>query len=113
MLGRSLGILKLELKLLGKASSKHLSILGTRGSVKSSDRTLTYADELLKKSRSPLLYHGSRTNNYKHAQLRIKCSKLKLNYHLCSLHMLDYPVWPCGHDREDSNHNLLHCPLYF
>ena len=34
-------------------------------SLKSSDRTLTYADSLLKKPRPPLLYYGSRTNNYK------------------------------------------------
>ena len=34
-------------------------------SLKGSDRTLTYADSLLKKPRPPLLYHGSRINNYK------------------------------------------------
>ena len=27
--------------------------------------------------------------------------------------MLDSPACPCGHDREDSNHYLLHRPLYF
>ena len=71
-------------------------------SLKSSDRTLTYADSLLKKPRPPLLYYGSRTNNYKHAQLRMKCSKL--NFHLYSLHVLDSPACPCGHNHEDSNH---------
>ena len=80
-------------------------------SLKSSDRTLTYADSLLKKPRPPLLYYGSRTNNYKHAQLRMKCSKL--NFHLYSLHVLDSPACPCGHNHEDSNHYLLHCSLYF
>ena len=80
-------------------------------SLKDSDRTLTYADSLLKKTRPPLLYYGSRTNNYKHAQLRMKCSKL--NFHLYSLHVLDSPACPCGHNREDSNHYLLLCPLYF
>ena len=79
--------------------------------LKDSDRTLTYADSLLKKTRPPLLYYGSRTNNYKHAQLRMKCSKL--NFHLYSLHVLDSPACPCGHNREDSNHYLLLCPLYF
>ena len=49
-------------------------------SLKGSARTLTYADLLLKKPRPPLLYRGSRINNYKHVQLRMKCSKL--NYHL-------------------------------
>ena len=80
-------------------------------SLKDSDRTLTYADSLLKKTRPPLLYYGSRTNNYKHAQLRMKCSKL--NFHLYSLHVLDSPACPCGHNREDSSHYLLLCPLYF
>ena len=61
-------------------------------SLKDSDRTLTYADSLLKKTRPPLLYYGSRTNNYKHAQLRMKCSKL--NFHLYSLHVLDSPACP-------------------
>ena len=79
-------------------------------SLKGSDRTLTYADSLLKKHRPPLLYHGSRIN-YKHAQLRMKCSKL--NYHFYSLHVLDSPACPCGQDSEDSNHYLLLCPLYF
>ena len=79
--------------------------------MKGSDRTLTYADSLLTKPRPLLLYYGSRTNNYKHAQLRMKFSKL--NFHLYSLHVLDSPACPCGHDHEDSNHYLLHCPLYF
>ena len=66
-------------------------------SLKDSDRTLTYADSLLKKTTPPLLYYGSRTNNYKHAQLRMKCSKL--NFHLYSLHVLcvrfaSLSVWP-------------------
>ena len=47
----------------------------------------------------------------KHAQLRMKCSKL--NFHRYSLHVLDSPACPCGHNREDSNHYLLLCPLYF
>ena len=80
-------------------------------SLKSSDRTLTYADSLLKKPRPPLLHYGSRSNKYKHAQLRMKCSKL--NFHRYSLHVLDSPACPCGHDHEDFNHCLLHCPLYF
>ena len=80
-------------------------------SLKGLDRTLTYADLLLKKPRPHLLYHGSIINNYKHPRLRMKRSKL--NYHLYSLHVLDSPACPCGHDREVSNHYLLNCPLYF
>ena len=75
-------------------------------SLTGSDRTLTYADSLLKKPRPPLLYYGSRTNNYKHAQLRMKSSKL-------NFHLLVSPACPCGHDHEDYNHYLLQCPLYF
>ena len=37
----------------------------------------------------------------------------KLNFRLYSLHVLDSPACPCGHDREDSNHYLLYCLLYF
>ena len=48
--------------------------------------------------------------NIKHAQLRMKCSKL--NYHLFLLHVTDSPACPCGFDTEDANHYLLHCPLY-
>ena len=103
--------LNLELKPLDKASSHQLSIFGIHW--KPQIELLTYADSLFKKPRPPLLYYGSRTNNYKHAQLRMKCSRPKLNFHLYSLHVLDSPACPCGHDREDSNHYLLHCPLYF
>ena len=40
------------------------------------DRTLTYVDCLMKKPQPLLLYHGSRKSSVKHAQLRMKCSKL-------------------------------------
>ena len=43
-------------------------------------------------------------------QLRMKCSKL--NFDLLSQHV-DSPVCACGHNREDSNHYLSQCPLYF
>ena len=36
----------------------------------------------------------------RHAQLRMKCSRL----HLFSVHDVDSPACPCGHDCEDSNH---------
>ena len=65
----------------------------------------------MKKPKPPLLYHGPRSNGIKHAQLRMKCSKL--NFHLKSLHVVDSPACPCGHNCEDSNHFLLYCPLYY
>ena len=77
----------------------------------SRDQTLTYVDCLMKKPKPLLLYHGSRKSSVKHAQLRMKCSKL--NFDLFSLHVIDSPACPCGHIREDSNHYLLQCPLYF
>ena len=80
------------------------SIVNLWNSLKGSDRALTHADSLLKKPRPHLLYYGSRTNNYKHAQLRMKCSKL--NFHLYSLYVVDSPACPCGHDHEDSNQSL-------
>ena len=46
----------------------------------------------------------------KHAQLRMNCSKL--NAHLFSLHVSDTAECVCGHDIEDSEHFMLHCPLY-
>ena len=50
-------------------------------------------------------------SSVKHAQLRMKCSKF--NFDLFSLHVIDSPACPGGHIREDSNHYLLQCPLYF
>ena len=41
----------------------------------------------------------------------MKCSKL--NFHLFSLHVVDSPACPRGHDCEDSNHYLLQCPLFY
>ena len=51
-----------------------------------------------------------RETSVKHAQLRMNCSKL--NYHLFLLHVLESPECPCGHNCEDINHYLLHCPLF-
>ncbi len=48
--------------------------------------------------------------NIKHAQLRLKCSKL--NSHLFDLHVMDSPACLCGHNVEDSVHFLLHCQLH-
>ena len=38
------------------------------------------------------------------------CSKL--NAHLKELHVVESAACACGHDVEDANHYLLHCPLY-
>ena len=65
---------------------------------------------MIMKRPSPFLfYHGSRSSGFKHAQLRMNCSKL--NFHLFSLHVVDSPA--CGHDCEDSKHYLLRCPLFY
>ena len=40
----------------------------------------------------------------------MNCSKL--NAHLFSLHVSPTAECVCGHDIEDSEHFLLHCPLY-
>jgi len=53
---------------------------------------------------------GIRSIALKHAQLRMGCSLL--SGHLYSLHVLDSPSCQCGFNYEDSNHYLLHCPLY-
>ena len=87
------------------SSVRLLNSLGGR------DRNLTFTNLRMKKPQPSLLYHGSRINSMKHAQLRMNCSKL--NFHLYSLHVLESPVCICGHNCEDSNHSLLHCPLYY
>ena len=75
------------------------------------DRSFEYANSLMKRPSPLLFYHGSRSSGIKHAQLRMKCSKL--NFHLFSLHVADSPACPCGNDCEDSNHYLLQCPLFY
>ena len=75
------------------------------------DRAFEYANSLMKRASPSLFYHGSRSSGIKHAQLRMKCSKL--NFHLFSLHVVDSPACPCGNDCEDSNHYLLRCPLFY
>ena len=75
-----------------------------------SDRSLSFIKSIMHHVKTPLFYYGNREINVKHAQLRMKCSKL--NYHLYSLHVIDSPVCPCGYKCEDSNHFLLHCPLF-
>jgi hypothetical protein len=63
-------------------------------------------------SRKPytLYYLGERSVNVKHAQLRLKCSKL--NAHLFLLHVTDSPQCACGHNIEDSEHYSLKCHMY-
>ena len=74
------------------------------------DRSLKYAQKLGNYVSNELYYFGDRILNVKHAQLRMKCSLL--NYHLFSLHVIDSPECSCGYQQEDSNHYLLHCPLF-
>ena len=74
------------------------------------NRCLKYCNKLNEYEPNKLFFEGNREVNIKHAQLRMKCSKL--NYHLFLLHVTDSPACPCGFDTEDANHYLLHCPLY-
>ena len=75
-----------------------------------SKRCISFTKSIMQHIKSPLFNHGKRENNIKHAQLRMNCSKL--NYHLFLLHVVDSPICPCGFKCEDSNHFLLHCPLF-
>ena len=75
------------------------------------DRSFEYINSLMKRPSPSLFYHDSRSSGIKHAQLRMKCRKL--NFYLFSLHVVDSPACPCGHDCEDSNHYLLRCPLFY
>ena len=74
------------------------------------NRNIDYCIEKLRTSGNALFYEGKRLNNIKHAQLRMNCSKL--NAHLFSLHVSDTAECACGHGMEDSEHFMLHCPLY-
>ena len=60
---------------------------------------------------NPLFYKGSRLNNIKRVQLRMKCSKL--NADLFLLHVVDSPECICGNDVENSdfllNAHLIMC----
>ena len=73
------------------------------------NRNFEYAKEMLKGKSNDLYNFGPRDLNFRHAQLRMNCSKL--NSHLFSLHVLDSPECTWGFNFEDSKHYLLHCPL--
>ena len=75
-----------------------------------SQRTPKHLKHILKSKSAPLYNFGQRNSNIKHAQLRMKCSKL--NFHLFRLHVIDSPKCSCGYNSEDSEHFLLMCPLY-
>lgn len=64
----------------------------------------------IKKACNNLFYFGRRETQIKHAQLRMKCSKL--NAHLFNLHVTESPDCHCGFNCEDTSHYLLQCPLY-
>ena len=74
------------------------------------NRSLEHCKNISSQSKNPLYYHGKRSNNIKHSQLRMHCSKL--NHHLFTNHVLGSPTCHCGHKCENSEHFLLHCPLY-
>ena len=74
------------------------------------ERSISSVSTSMKKKCIELYQIGKRRENINHAQLRLKCSKL--NADLFSLHVIDSPACICGHHIEDSDHFLLHCPLY-
>lgn len=74
-------------------------------------RNTDYMVLQLKHHKKSLYYEGKRSDNIKHAQLRMNCSKL--NAHLFFLHVSDTKQCSCGHDTEDSTHFLLYCPLFY
>ena len=55
-------------------------------------------------------YYGSRSGQVLHSRLRLECSNL--NSHLVDRHISDNRDCACGHPKEDTEHYLLHCPLY-
>jgi hypothetical protein len=79
------------------------------------NRNLTYCKKLANGPRKyrdlRLYFYGSRSNNVKHSQLRMKCSKLKAHLYF-SLHVIDCPLCICGGGIEDVSHYLLKCPFY-
>ena len=75
-----------------------------------SKRTIEHIRSIMNPPRNELYNFGNRIENVKHAQLRMNCSKL--NAHLYSLHVVDSPNCLCGNGIEDSEHYLLHCPIY-
>ncbi len=79
-------------------------------SIPLNSRNKGHFTEKLKTSSNSLFYEGCRTNNIKHAQLRMKCSKL--NQHLFLLHVSDTTKCLCGYEVEDNAHFFLYCPLY-
>ena len=84
------------------------SALNLYNSIDLECRTLAHTKD---KFEPNILYnYGERAINIICAQLRMKCSNLK--GHLYCLHVIDSPMCACGHDMEDCNHYLLHCPLY-
>ena len=76
-----------------------------------SERNINSFTESLRSYKSSDLYnYGPRETALKLAQMRMKCSKL--NAHLLALHVIESAECSCGHDCEDTNHYLFHCPLY-
>jgi hypothetical protein len=73
-------------------------------------RTVECNAQEMSKEQNQLYYLGDRHVNIKHAQLRLRCSKL--NAHLFLLHVIESPDCTCGHNMEDNEHYLLNCPLY-
>ena len=74
------------------------------------DRNLDVINQRQKFIPIKLYQFGQRTQNIKHAQLRLRCSKL--NAHLFLLHVKDSPSCACGFNFEDCEHYFMQCPLF-
>ena len=58
----------------------------------------------------PYYYSGTRTEQYKHCQLR--CNMSSLNSDLFNRHLTNDPSCACGHVQETAEHYLLYCPNF-
>ena len=79
--------------------------------LESANRNSNYFKNLMKSHTSCDLYNfGDRETSVKHAQLRMKCSRL--NGHLFDLHVIESASCTCGFNIEDTNHFLFNCLLF-
>ena len=62
------------------------------------------------KNTNELYYFGMRKENILHARIRMQCSCL--NEHLFNMYIVDSPRCVCGYATENSEHFLMHCPLF-
>ena len=54
--------------------------------------------------------HTPLSPNTLHTKMRLNASCL--NCHRFTIGLIPAPTCPCGHNKEDNDHYVLHCPLY-